>query len=174
MKTLLLATACLFLIPVNAHAADMTEDSIRAFLEETTRLTHANNGMSDDDIVAFLNTHIADNGRFKSKLLYSINGQTAEPRDVMLDKEGFINNVMQGRNTMQNYTSSVLLKKADIHGNSAAILTTTEESGLAPMEGNVMVPFTGISNCQQSLREKGGKIVLAAASCETVITFKSE
>lgn len=174
MKLFLFAACAASLLTVTspARADSMTEDSIRAFLDETTRLTHADNGMNDEEITAYLEKHIGDTGRFNSQILYDIPGYPPQTRQVSLDKKDFIKNVVEGRKTMQGYTSSVTLKKADITGSNAAIETTTRESGIAPVDGQGTAPFEGISTCNQTLQQNGGAIVITSAACETIITFK--
>lgn len=167
------ATAALVLTPsTSAQAQSLSEASIQAFLNETTRLTHLDNGMNDEQITAYLEAHIGSKGKFESKIMYDIPSYPPQMRQISLNKKDFIKNVIEGRKTMQNYTSSVTLKTATINGNAATIQTTTRESGIAPVEGQGTAPFEGISNCNQTLIQDGGNIILTSASCETIITFK--
>lgn len=155
-----------------ARAEPLTEQRIQNFLDKSTSLTHANNGMSDDQIADFLDTHIDRKGAFKSTLMYDIPGYPPQMRDIVLNKKDFIANILQGRKTMENYTSSVTLKHADIQGNKATIRTETHESGIAPMNETDRAPFEGRSSCNQTLHDNGGDIILSSAVCETIITFK--
>lgn len=155
-----------------ALAEPLTEKRIQDFLDKSTSLTHANNNMSDDQIADFLDTHIDRKGAFKSTLMYDIPGYPPQMRDVSLSKKDFIANILQGRKTMENYTSSVTLKHADIRGDKATIRTETHESGIAPMNETDRAPFEGRSSCNQTLHDNGGDIILSSAVCETIITFK--
>lgn len=175
MNKLVLLTACaasVLSVSLPARADTLTEASIKAFLDQTTRLTHQNNGMSKEQIITFLETHIGKKGRFQSQIMYDIPGHPPQTRAVSLSKQEFIQNVVQGRDTMQNYTSSVELRNADIKGKKATIETTTRESGVAPVEGQGVAPFEGVSSCRQTLEQDGSNIVLTSAACETIISFQ--
>lgn len=174
MKTSLLAVSCaaLSFLPCDALADSLTEDKIRAFLDQSTLLTHQDNDMSDEQIADYLDDHVDDRGVFKSTIMYDIPGYPPQMRDVALNKSDFIKNIIDGRKTMENYTSSVTLKHADIQGNKATIRTETIESGIAPMNDTDRAAFDGRSSCNQTLYENGGDIVLSSAACETIITFK--
>jgi hypothetical protein len=154
--------------PVRAET--MTEESIKAFLDETTRLTHADSGMSDKDVEEFLDDHIAGNGTFSATIMYDVPGEPTQMRQASLNKTDYIKNVVEGRKLMQNYTSTVSLEKADIMGNRANIKTNTRESGVAPQADGKMAPFEGQSSCNQILRQNKDDIVIASAACETIIT----
>lgn len=173
MKNSLLAVSCatlsLFCAPAFAEA--LTEKSIQAFIDKSTSLSHQNNGMTDDQITDFLDDHVARGAVFTSQIMYDIPGQPAQMRQLVLNKSDFIKQTIEGRNTMQDYTSSVILKKTDINGDQANIVIETTDSGRAPMNGTA-VNFEGKSSCNQVLKEDGGTIVVMSAACETIISFK--
>lgn len=174
MKYSLLAVsfAALSLLPGAAFADALTEEKIQAFLDKTTSLSQPDNGMSDQQIVDYLDDHIDRKGTFSSTLMYDIPGYPSQMRNLTLNKADFIKNIIEGRKTMENYQSTVTLKSAAIRGNKATIKTETVESGVAPMNETDRAAFEGRSSCNQTLYENGGEIILSSAACETIITFK--
>ena len=157
-----------------AYADDvMTEESIKAFLAETTAMTQQNNPMTQSEIVEYLNDRVKDSGQFTSNVMYDMPGQPLQTQSINLDKKGYIKNIASARSMMKDYVSEITLKDANISGDgmSATIHTTTTESGLAPTGGDMMAPFEGSSSCEQILELYKGRITLASAACETIITF---
>lgn len=157
--------------PSVSKADGLTEAKIQAFIDKSTSLSHRNNGMTDNQITDFLDDHIARGAVFTSQIMYDIPGQPAQVRQLVLNKSDFIKQTIEGRNTMQDYTSSVILKKADIKGAQANITIETSDSGRAPMNGTPVM-FEGKSSCNQVLKEDGGTIIVVSAACETIISFK--
>lgn len=175
-RTLLsLGCAALTALPAAAHAEGMTEKAIQAFLDESTALTHQDTGLSDSDVTAYLQNHLSASGHYVSDVTFSIPGYPPQTKKMTLDKKGFIDNVIQGRQAMQNYTSSVDLTSADIDKDSAEIKTVTTESGHAPMPDGTYVPFDGRSECAQTLElGENDTVILTAAACQTTVTYKEQ
>ena len=162
----------LFLSPAHAQPP-LTKDSIQSFLNETTSLTHADSGKSDDDVRSFLAFHLSEDGRYESSILYEIPGYPPTPKIIKLNKTEFIDNVVSGRAQMKNYDSSVTLHAHTISadGKSADIETITKESGQMPIAPETYMDFQGTTVCRQSLNTQDKEIILTSADCEAQIAF---
>lgn len=175
MHLLKMAVAAMIILPVPAAKANdrITPVAIQKFLDETTALTHQTNTRTDQDISAYLTKHLSDTGRFASSVLYEIPGHPATPKDIMLNKEQFISNVISGRKQMRDYTSSVKLYAHSIRpdGLSADIETITNERGQMPVSPTDFMPFEGTTVCKQTLDMVQGDLVLSRADCEARIGF---
>ncbi len=166
-------TAVFLVTTGHAHAEALTEARIKAFLDQSIALMQAGSGVTDEQLEKFFDDHVARKAMFKSTIMYDIPGYPPQMRNVALNKTDYIKNILDGRRTMKDFSSSVTLKKADIKGDTATIKTDGTESGSAPMEGaENPVPFEGRSSCNQIVKDDGGTVVLVSAACETIITFK--
>ncbi len=156
-----------------ARAEALSEARIKAFFDESIALMQAGNTATDEQVEKFFDDHVARKAMFKSTIMYDIPGYPPQMRNVALNKTDYIKNILDGRRTMKDFSSSVTLKKADIKGDTATVKTDGTESGSAPMEGaENLVPFEGRSSCNQIIKDDGGTVVLVSAACETIITFK--
>ncbi|MCB1530988.1 MAG: hypothetical protein H6853_04470 [Rhodospirillales bacterium] len=163
-------------LPVMAqeHISVLTEDSIQAFVDDSAALTDPDNGMSDEDIRSFLDTHLKADGAYKSVITYEIPGYPPQARQVSLNKEDFIQNVIEGRNALEDYAADVRINSTEIEkdGQQANIRTRTTETGRMPFQDGAMVPFEGTSICTQGLSlNPQGQVVLSTADCRTTITI---
>lgn len=174
MKCLWMAVAAFSFLSVPALAQDkLTEDNIKAFLKESTDLTHPNSPLSEADVTAYLGKHLNDDGAYVSSVLYEIPGQPATPKNFTLNKQQFIDNVLMGRKQMKNYDSDVKLYAHDItdDGQSASIETISNEHGDMPINPEETMPFEGTTVCKQNLSMTDGIIKLDRADCEARIGF---
>lgn len=155
-------------------ASALTEESIQTFVDDSAALTDQNNGMSDEDIRSFLDTHLKAEGEYKSIITYEIPGYPPQARQVALNKEDFIRNVIEGRNTLEDYEADVRLNSTEIEkdGQTAKIKTSTTETGRMPFQDGAMVPFEGTSTCTQDLfLNPQAQIILSTANCQTTLTL---
>lgn len=158
-----------------AHAGGLTKQTIQEFLDQTTALTHEDTGMSDEAVTDFLNTHLSPSGAYASNVTFSFPGFPPQTKALSLNKETFIDNVLQGRQAMRNYSSSVSLTDTKIKKTTADIQTVTIESGYAPMPDGSYAAFEGKSTCDQTLElESNDTIILVSALCETTLTYQAE
>lgn len=153
--------------------SELTARNIKSFIQETTELTHQGNGLDEEGVRDYLDTHLYDRGSFRSLITYEVPGHQAQQQQMGLNKKKFIKNVIQGREALENYTSSVELMDHEIadDGQTAKIQTVGEESGLMPMQEGQMAAFEGRSECTQHLKIEENTIILISANCETVFTF---
>ena len=176
IKQLLIGTCCAVFFTGTAQAAEkLTKQSIEAFIEQTTKLTHADSGLSDEEAQDFLNQHLDDSGIYKSVITYDIPGFPPTPQELSLTKQDFIDNVITGRDSMEKYDSSVKVTKTEItkDGQYAIIMTKTSEKGITPVSPEEKLPFDGVSLCKQHLKiGEEDRIILVSAECETQMSFE--
>jgi hypothetical protein len=179
---ILSAFFCFCLLPAGyAHAeqkiARLSEDNIRAFIEETTAMTSGKNlEKSPEEISAFLNKHLTKDAHFKSSMKYVIPGYPPQENSMSMEKEDFIASVQKGAESLADYESSVEIGTIKISrdGKKATIQTKSTESGIMPMaiEGATQhVPVKGSSSCNQIIVLNDGVIQMYNANCATIINF---
>ncbi|HEY8190848.1 MAG TPA: hypothetical protein VIG74_00385 [Alphaproteobacteria bacterium] len=152
--------------------------NIRAFLEETNKVSLGQrDDMTPENIAAYLDRHLAPKGKFNSKTTFQIPGYPPQNADMKLDKQGYIDNVMQGRGLISGYTTAIEIKDIKISGigKAATISTISTDSGEMPWPGEngeqKPVPISGKSTCEQTLIVSlDHYIQMAGAECVTEIT----
>lgn len=173
---ILIGSALIGLIFSSAPAcAGMNDSRIKSFIDETTRMSNPDNGLTDQQINAYLQEHLSDTGVYKGTVTFNIAGYPPQTKEITLDKEGYIKNVLMGRATMQDYTSSVTVDKIKVHdwGKEADVIINTSESGKTLMQDQ-MVPFNGTSTCNQTLTMEKDTITIATANCRTTLNLVEE
>jgi hypothetical protein len=153
---------------------------IQAFLEETNKVSLGQrDDMAPEDIAAYLNRHLAEKGKFTSQTTFEIPGYPPQRANMKLDKQGYIDNVMQGQGLISNYTTAIEIKDIKITGlgKAATIKTVSTDSGEMPWPSEQgerkLVPISGVSECEQKLIVSvNNYIQMAGAECTTKITFK--
>lgn len=157
----------------------LDQRNIKTFLEEVREIsTGQRPDMLDDDVANYFDNHLADNGHFKSKMKYDIPGYPAQEVAMELDKQKYINSVVNGRHMMQDYQTSVEVRSLDINagGKRAELVTVTKETGRMPVPQEngpeEIVPIEGESKCNQVLTVSTNNFIqMKQAECSTVIRF---
>lgn len=167
-------------VAADDEPAQLSEAEIRDFIQETNDVT--NGGTSErpvEDIVAFLNTHLHKDARFKSKMVYNIPGYPPKETELALNKQEFIDNVQSGAKTVQDYEHSITVKSVQISSDKrkATVLTNGREEGTMPVQdgngGSQDVPITGYSTCHQIIMLSDQNVIqMFNANCNTEITFE--
>ncbi len=173
-----LIAACFLLVfaHTQAHAQNnekLTPDTIQAFLDESSLITHPETGKSKEDIQDFLKKHISSRADFVTNIVYDIEGYPPQTRKIELGRPGFIKNVTDSVGKFQDYSSYAKLIEHDITngGRKADIVVITSEKGMMQMQDQ-MVPFDGKTRCSQIIRWKTPHgIVVESASCETILSI---
>lgn len=191
MRVRIMRMAAIFTLAIcaaRASFAQMDDDfvmsldqqRIQAFLEETNRVSLGQrDDMTPEDIAAYLNRHLMEKGKFNSQTTFEIPGYPPQQADMKLDKQGYIDNVMQGQGVIANYTTAIEIKDIKITGlgKAATIRTVSTDSGEMPWPDEKgerkPVPINGVSECEQKLIiSVSNYIQMAGAECTTKITFK--
>lgn len=181
---LLLFLLCAFGAPrADAGNADfvtvLTADKIQAFLEESRNLAVGRDiATAQEDITRYFQNHLAEKGVFKSKTRYELPGFPAQEGEMKLNKEEYIAYVIEGRDLLEDYRTTIEVRAIEISGSgrSATIQTTSTERGKMPWvdeQGNpALIPIDGVSDCEQRLVvSPANYIQLAQADCNTLISF---
>jgi len=159
--------------PVYAQTSQLTRENIENFVQKTTKLTHQGSGLDASDITSFLTKHLYDKGIFRTIITYHIPGYPPQPQNMSLDKELFIENVLEGRETIENYNSAVEITDVQITnaGQTATIRTNGRESGIMPIDKEQKASFEGQSECKQHLAIRNKIIQMISVECFTDVTF---
>lgn len=167
---------CLFCAG-GAHASTLTEQSVRAFIMEVSRLAGTQGQKANpEEIRRFLNAHIEDDARFKSSAVYIVPGFPSETKTLSLNKADYIDSFLKGRADIQDYSYAVDIKSITItpDGNKALVKTRSTEGGLMKVqsaEGAQNVEMIGQSDCDQVLTLRDTDIQMFSAACQTAIEF---
>lgn len=177
IRTLIITSLLLIFTPPCAHAEErLTPHSIQAFLDESSTITHPETGGDSSEIKEFLEKHISPRADFITNIVYDIEGYPPQMREMKMDKAGFIKNVTQSANKLQDYTSFSKLVQHDITGagRKADIIVVTSETGYMDIKG-AMIPFDGKTRCAQIISWKTPHgIVIESANCETILTIRED
>jgi hypothetical protein len=159
--------------PVYAQTNQLTRENIKNFVQKTTKLAHQNSDLNASEVTSFLQKHLYDKGIFRTIMTYHIPGYPPQPQNMSLDKDLFIENVLEGRKTIENYNSSVEITDIQITnaGQTATIRTNGTESGIMPVDKKQKASFKGQSECKQHLAIKDNVIQMISAECFTDVTF---
>jgi hypothetical protein len=170
----------IFCIPAEAFAqnhsaSSLTESNIKSFIEQSTRMTSRSLDTSVDTVVAFFETHLHSDARFKSTLTFHIPENPSQEKSMTLDKNEFIENVRSGAQSLSDYKTDVRVSSVKISsdGRKATVQTKGTESGKMSVEGHE-VPVEGQSSCDQIIMLSDDDIIqMYNANCNTDITFKN-
>lgn len=170
-----LAVGALIVSMVAPAHAQMSDGKIRAFIDETTLISNPDNGKSESAVRRYLEQHLADDGVYKGTVTYNIPGYPAQSKQMEVNKNDYIQNVLSGREAIEDYQSSVDVHTANIDrsGKKATVSITTDETGRMMME-DAMVGFEGASTCVQELAMEGNTIVIATATCDSTVNISGE
>ena len=156
----------------------LTQNNVKAFIENTTDITTTNSRqLSAKKIQRYLDKHLDKDARFKSLMKYNIPGMPPQEASLSLDKEQFMEYVIKGAETVQDYDTLVEIKDIKIasEGKKAFVKTQNTEYATMPVPtemGSAQdVPMEGVSECTQILLLKKGAIKMYNANCVTDIHF---
>lgn len=172
---LLFFTAC-FMAP-QAHA-QLTEDAITAFIEETTAISAGQLERDPEDIREYLEKHLHKKARFRSSIRYNIPGFPGQETSMSLKKSEYIEGIEQGAQALSDYENEITIEKIKISKDKtrATVMTSGIERGSMPMaiDGKTteFVPVEGSSSCNQILRMDDDVIQMYSAICKTVVNFQ--
>lgn len=155
--------------------SNLTEDNVKAFIARTSDVTNNKaEGLDGPGIQTYLQTHLHESARFKSKMTYEIPGYPAKETELALDKDEFMDTVAAGAEAVAKYSNEITVKEVKIasSGKSATVKTESTEEGLMAVEAE-QVPILGQSTCDQIIMlSDEGIIQMFNANCTTVIRFK--
>jgi hypothetical protein len=163
----------------SARLVSLSEDSIKAFLQESSEIAGGlRKDMDSYSITQYFMDHIAPDGQFRTTMRYNIPDMPEEERVMEMDKMNFIAQTLQGMHAMADRETLVKVEyvKIDATGRNAEVVTTNYERGLMPVadvsgEANMM-PVQGVSYCEQTLvLSDQRKIQMANAKCTTDLSF---
>ncbi len=171
--------AALLCIPAYAahNASKLTEDNVRGFILDITNKASSVDSMDREMLELFFSQHLHPKSFFKSLVVFNIPGYPSQENKVFYEKPDYIESLIQAKNAVSNFKSSVEIKKIKISGNGkkATVQTITSESAMlqVPQSGVVeAVPMTGSSSCEQTITLNSSKIIqLYAAVCRTEMSF---
>ena len=157
----------------------LTEDNIRAFLEEARAISTSRMlDMGEDEIAAYLDRHLSGKGSFRSTTTYEIPGYPLQEVPMEYAKDEFIASVVEGQGLMEDYETALDISSIKIAGNgqSASLRAVISENGRIPWPdgkgGTEMVTVKGLSECDQKVAiSLTNYIQLVDTDCKTVITF---
>lgn len=167
---------------MSAQAKTLSEQSIKSFIEKTTRLTSGSidNDATPDDVIDYLDKHIEDEARFKTLMRFDIPGHPPQESAMKMDKGEFIEKIKNGTRDIDDYESSIEILNINMSRDkrTATVQTRNDETAMVPIqngEGGVeTIPMDGTSLCTQIIRmSKRDVIQMYNASCVTDIMFTS-
>lgn len=154
----------------------LSSASVRDFIVSMTDKTKPGSRLSDEAVLKYLETHLADGGSYNSNVTFRMKGFPDQVQQMTLTKESFIENVMNGRAVMKDYMSNVSVKDVDIDRKRdiATFTTETRESGIMPLGTGTLVPFRGNSTCKQEIYMNGNTPQISAADCKSTMEIIPE
>lgn len=160
--------------------SSLTEDNVRTFIERTTEITgRKDSSMTTEEVLQYLQDHLDDDGRFKSILTYKVPDYPTQKNDMSLNKDQFIQSIVDGEKTLSSYDSTVKIKRVKISSDAkaATVETSSHETGVMSLQGEEggteQIPIAGDSDCTQILKLSAeGVIRMFNADCKTEITFQ--
>lgn len=168
-----------FPVLASAQVGSLTEESIRDFVMQTSAVMDGTSDPEDgSDVRSYLEMHLSPEGLFKSEMTYNIPGHPVQKNQMALDREQFIDSVIDGRKSLSDYRAEVSVQKVEIAngGRRAEIQTRARESGKmtlqTPEGGEETLPVEGISICQQTLILDGDDVIrIHGADCRSEMSF---
>jgi hypothetical protein len=158
---------------------ELTDENVRAFIEKVTHITTGKESeMTDEEITAYLDTHLHPEAKFKSVMRYAVPGFDMQEKTMSVDKQDFIASIHQATDTMDDYESDIKISDINISGDGrkATLKTQTMESGMMPVRDEIEmeeVPVEGFSNCTQTLMLSDEDVIqMYNATCVTEIQFQ--
>lgn len=170
----------------SATVTALNEIYVTDFIEKMSDLVSGKDKSADAyDLAMFLKEHIAENSTFNSTITYNTGHQTDDEKnneEVMdMDKNGFIEHVMETRKTMQEHESKVSVDYVEISDDkqTASAIITTYERGMMPtvteFGEDTLVPVSGTSFCEQKFEiSQEHFLQIVGASCSTDIDFTTD
>lgn len=162
--------------------SQLTEQNILAFMREVSDIATGNKPeMLDDEVGDYLNNHVANAAAFESTMNYHIPGFPAKDINLKIGKQEYINSIIKGRYTLQDYSTRIVVEDLAITngGKRATFTSITDEQGLMPFPKNEnnpedleLLPIKGQSKCQQTMIVSFNNFIqMADAKCHTEISF---
>lgn len=187
MRFLIFTLLVITLSPLNAQAKSLFSKSkkklndkiITSFINDTTAIaTGQDSRKTNDQIREYLEKHIHEDARFKSKMIYNIPGFPSQENSMSVTKEEYIENTLRGASTLNDYSTDITIESIDLSKDKtkATVRTIGMEDGVMPIKdetGNMQdLPIEGVSACMQILRmSKDNVLQMYHADCDTRITF---
>lgn len=172
--SLVLLAACCLTTPTLAQEKikTLTPETVSAFVNAMTEKTKPGGRLKDEQVIAYLNTHLFDLGDYNSSVTFNVPHHHPQTRAIQLTKAQFISNVIAGRQSIRQHQSGVAIHDIEIADNNqeATFRTVTSERGEMPIEGQY-VSFTGETECIQKIALDGAIPVILSADCTSDMTF---
>ena len=189
MVALVLSSTFFNKVEDNEPSATITaldESYVTDFIHRMSSLTSGKDETADAyDLAMFLKSHIAETGTFNSTITYNTGQDSHRDEDnqeiMEMDKNDFIQHVMENRKTMQDHESRVSVDYVEISDDqqTASAIITTYERGMMPTVSefgeDTLVPVSGMSFCEQKFEISQKQMIqIASASCSTDLDFTTE
>lgn len=166
----------------NDFVTRLTEQNLLSFLQEVQDIaTGKRVEMADDEVIDYMNNHIADKAEFKSIVRYEVPGFPNKDIEMKIGKPEYINTIVKGRYTLQDYNTAVTLDdlKIENNGKRATFTSITDEQGLMPFPKDKnnpddieILPIKGTTKCAQVMIVSFNNFIqMATANCRTIISF---
>jgi hypothetical protein len=169
----------------NVIVTKLDKNNVTAFIQEVQAIvTTGSATMTQPEIAAYFNRHIAEKALFDSTMKYEMPGYPAQESAMQIGKAEYIDGILNGASMMKSYENSVEIKKIEIGkgGRSAHVTTVTREKGEMPWpkqsEGEdgppelVPMPVSGMSTCEQTIIiSLTNYIQMQRAECYTALSF---
>jgi hypothetical protein len=167
--------ALALLLPQFAYADNvLTKGSIKSFITESSKMTSMSNKMApQEDIDAFLKKHLHKKSRFKSTMKYTIPGFPPQKNSMSLDKDEYIESIMQAPKAVTDYNNTIKIENILISddGTKATVRTKSKETGTMKVSETQEIPIEGVSKCNQILVLEKNTIKMFSAQCVTDVEF---
>ena len=171
--------ATTFMSGENIGVSKLDRSNVTAFINEVTQVS---GGLREDmdpySVAMYFKKHIKEDGKFVSRIDYSIPDYPETTRDLEMDRETYISHVLQVMKDFDKHEAAVRVENVEImnDGRAALVVTTNYERGVIPVQGIMgdaqMLPVTGTSFCEQEVVLSDKKIIqMAEAECKTNIAF---
>lgn len=179
VKTLLITGAIGVLsigLSLPSFAADrLTEDMIREFIQETTRVTASQEDSFDEnEIRDYLERHLHEHARFKTTMRYTIPGHDEQKSSMSLKKEEYIDSILKSPTAVGGYDHEIEITDIRIakDGGNATVTTESQESGEINITADQQVPMEGVSTCNQIIIMNSNNVIqMYSAQCITDVQF---
>lgn len=170
----------------SASVDSLNESYVTDFIIRMSAMVSGENEETDAyDLAMFLKKHIAENGTFNSTITYNTGqnfGNNEDNEEIMeMDKNNFIQHVMENRKAMQDHESRVSVDYVEISDDqqTASAIITTYERGMMPTVSefgeDTLVPVSGMSFCEQKFEISQAQMIqIASAACSTDLDFTTD
>jgi len=161
------------------RVSQLTDSNIRDFVYDMTDMANnAHSSSGSEGQGDFFAMHLHPNAFFKSSIIYAIPGFPQQENEITLNKEQYIENLVNSGQMMRDFSAEVSIQNIRISKDKtrATIETTTNEHAtmLIPAAGMTeYVPMNGTSKCSEILMLSDNDVIqIYSANCTTKMSFE--